>query len=71
MSELSRKLEEMLQKSHQTEEQNVTLRQKQNLVLSENQELKGKVIDLRGKLMDKSMLVNHLESKAQNTVGSG
>lgn len=53
----------MLQKSHQTDEHNAALRHKQNSVLSENQELKGKVIDLRGKLMDKSMHISHLESK--------
>lgn len=29
--------------------------------LVENQELKGKVIELRGKLMDKSVQLNHLE----------
>ena len=56
-----RKLEEMVQKSHITEEENVSVRRKQQEVLSENQELKGKLIDLRGKLMDKSVLMNQIE----------
>ena len=33
--------------------------------LVENQELKGKVIELRGKLMDKSVQLNHLEGTVQ------
>lgn len=62
-----RKLEEILQKSHLAEEQNTAMHHKQHQVLSENQELKGKVIDLRGKLMDRSMLVNHLEGNYSET----
>lgn len=58
-----RKLEGILQKSHFVDEQNVSMRRKQQDVLSENQELKGKLIDLRGKLMDKSVEMNNLEGK--------
>lgn len=60
---ISRKLESMLQKSHLADEQNVSMRRKQQEVLAENQELKGKLIDLRGKLMDKSVILNNLEGK--------
>jgi len=45
------------------DEQNVAMRLQQQEVLSENQELKGKIIDLRSKLMNKSVQMNHLEGK--------
>lgn len=51
----------MLQKNQQIEEQNATMHQRQHKMLSENQELKGKVIDLRGRLMDRSVKLNHME----------
>lgn len=51
----------MLQKSHLADEQNASMRRKQQEVLSENQELKGKLIDLRGRLMDKSVQLNNME----------
>lgn len=51
----------MLQKTHQAGEQTTALRQQQHHILAENQELKGKLIDLRGKLMDKSVQMNTME----------
>ena len=51
----------MLQKTHHAEEQTASIRQKQQQILAENQELKGRLIDLRGKLMDKSVQMNHIE----------
>ena len=61
----------MLHKNHAIEDQNAAMRQKQDQVLSENQQLKGKVIDLRGKLTDRSMLINHLECKPIHNIGEG
>ncbi len=45
------------------EQQNASLHHKQQEVLADNQELKGKLIDLRGKMMDKAVLMNQLEGK--------
>lgn len=52
-----------MQKTHLADEQNATIRRQQQEVLVENQELKGKLIDLRGKLMNRSVELNNLEGK--------
>lgn len=57
------KLQEMLRKSHLVEEHNSSMRHKQQEALSENQELKGKLINIRGKLTSKSVQMNHFESE--------
>lgn len=56
----------MLHKSHAADEQRASMHRKQQDVLTENQELKGKLIDLRGKLMDKSVQLNTLEGNTYN-----
>lgn len=53
----------MLRKSHLVEEHNSSMRHKQQEALSENQELKGKLINIRGKLTSKSVQMNHIESE--------
>ncbi len=55
----------MLQKTHTTEEETTVMRQKQQQILTENQELKGRLINLRSKLMDKSVQMNQMEGTAQ------
>ena len=51
----------MLQKTHMAEEQTAAMRHKHHEILAENQELKGRLIDLRSKLMNKSAQMNQIE----------
>ena len=57
------KLEEMLQKTHKAEEQTASMRHKHHEILAENHELKGRLIDLRSRLMDKSVKMNSMEGQ--------